>query len=47
MNLNVYATSLSQLTDATLPFMFDRMKQNSCLVFEDIDVAIHALNEAK
>lgn len=37
MDLNIYATSLSQLTDGSLPFLFDNIKKNSCLVFEDID----------
>jgi SpoVK/Ycf46/Vps4 family AAA+-type ATPase len=35
--LNVYATSLAQLTDASIPFLFDSLRAPYCLLLEDID----------
>jgi hypothetical protein len=37
MNLGICATSLAQLSDAALPFLYDGVGKKNCLVFEDID----------
>lgn len=37
LNLNIYATMLSMLIDPVIPYLFDHVKSNSCMVFEDID----------
>lgn len=37
MCLNMYVVSITALQDKTLPFIFDGVKKNHCLVLEDVD----------